>query len=98
MAECWKQIKKIQKDKIGETELKKAKNYLIGNFYLSQERNKSQAYSLGMFETLGVGDNFPKRYINRIKKIQGAEIKKAAQTYLKKNNSLMLSLEPAKNK
>ncbi len=93
-AAFWEEIKKIQVEKIGEDELQKIKNYLTGNFYLAQQRNKDQAYYLGWFETIGLGSDFGAVYLKNIAELKVPEIKEAAKKYFEEGEATLLILSP----
>ena len=88
------EIKKVQTEEISEEELQKIKNYLTGNFYLAQQRNKDQAYYLGWFETIGLGYDFGAVYLKNIAELKTPEIKEAAKKYFKEDEATLLTLIP----
>ncbi|MEA3369020.1 MAG: pitrilysin family protein [Candidatus Ratteibacteria bacterium] len=88
------EIRKIQAGEISEEELQKIKNYLTGNFYLAQQRNKDQAYYLGWFETIGLGSDFGAVYLKNIAALKPHEIKEAAKKYFRDDKAVLLILSP----
>ncbi len=95
-AAFWEEIGKVKFDDISEEEFKKAKNYLIGNFYLTQQRNKDQAYYLGWYETLGLGTDFDSVYLENIRNLGISRVKAAARKYLKEEKATLVILSPGK--
>jgi predicted Zn-dependent peptidase len=86
-----KNIKKIVKlvcsliskiDKVRKKELQEAKNYLEGEFVLDNEDKQTMADSLGYWEYF---DNAKKAfsYVNKIKKVTLADIKKVKKKYFR---------------
>ena len=90
----WEEIKKIQTEVVSKDELQKIKNYLTGNFYLAQQRNRNQAYYLGWFETIGLGHDFGDVYLKNIAELKPLEIKETAKKYFRDDNSVFLILSP----
>jgi len=90
----WNEIKKLQYEKISDEEFKKAKNHLIGNFYLSKQRNREQAYFIGWFETLGLENDFDKVYLKNVEDLEISQVKEVSNRYFKPENSCLLILTP----
>lgn len=57
-------------------DLQKAKNYLIGNFYLDHQTNLKKSWYLGWYELLGKGYKYDEEYIEDIKKVTLNDISK----------------------
>ena len=98
VASLWEDIDKIKNQKITQKEFLKAKNYLIGNFYLAQQRNKDQSYFSGWFEIIGLGHDYSPTYIRNIEKLEIPHIEKAARKYFRKEESILTVLTPGDSK
>lgn len=93
-AAFWEEIEKIKSEEISEDEFNRAKNYLIGNFYLTQQRNKEQAYYLGWFETLGLGYDYSLTYLEEIKNLEISQVKEVALKLFNREEAFLLILTP----
>lgn len=75
-----KEIKRLQSEAIPENELEEAKSKLIGSFALAHDSNISQAYYLGLYETIGAGYQFDQQYPDLIQQVSAADVQRVAQT------------------
>lgn len=69
-------------EKVNSKELKDAKKYIEGNYYLENEDNHSMADNLASWELVGNLEG-AEEYVKKIKKVKKKDIKRAAQKYLK---------------
>ncbi len=76
----FKEIKNLEKVK--SDELKDAKKFIEGNYYLSNEDNPTMADNLASWEEIGDLEG-AEEYIKRIKKVTKQDIKRVVQKYLK---------------
>lgn len=93
-----KEIKRLQTEGVPITELAEAKSKLIGNFALAHDTNLSQAFYLGLFETLGAGYQFDSRYPEWVTQVKPADIQQVAQKFFSSSSiiSLIKPLEKTK--
>lgn len=75
------EIAKIKNGVIDEKELKKAKMMIESDYLLSNETFAGQAFSLGYYETLYT-HNFVQSYLERVSRVNTADIIKVANKYL----------------
>lgn len=80
------ELKKIRDEKVGEAELRKAKDYHIGNLYLGLESSDSLADFYGFQEIFKQDIKSPKEMEKEIEKVTAADLQKLAKTLLKNQN------------
>jgi len=68
---------------ITEDDLQKAKNYIIGNFYLDHQTNIRKSWYYGWYELLGKGYEYDKEYIEDVKKVRVSDINRIINEYFK---------------
>ena len=85
------ELVKIRDEKVPESELRKAKDYLIGNLYLGLESSDDLARFFGFQEIFKEKIKTPKEMEKEIEKITAADISKVAKQIIK-NNSLNLAI------
>ena len=85
------EFKKIRDEKVDAKELKKAKDYLIGNMYLGLESSDSLTEFYGMQEILNKKIQTPKEMEKEIEKITAGDIAKVAKSIIK-NNRLNMAI------
>lgn len=77
------EYKKLRDEVISEKELKKAKDFLIGNFAIGLETSEDVADYFGFQELLHEEILKPKEYISKIKSITAQDIQKAIKQIIK---------------
>lgn len=85
------ELKKIRDEKVPEAELRKAKDYLIGNMYLGLESSDSLAQFFGFQEILREKIKTPKELEKEIEKITAGDIQKVAKEIIQ-NKKLNLAI------
>ena len=90
----FEEISNIQKYGITEEELKTAKNKIIQETYYSRESTENIASELGYIMTLTGSSDLYKNYLEGIKKVNSADVQKAAQRYLGLNKSAVSVVLP----
>ncbi|MBX2861801.1 MAG: insulinase family protein [Vampirovibrio sp.] len=75
------EIKSLKEKPVGEAELRKAKDKLIGEFSLAHETNESQSYFLGLYEMLGHGYQYDFEYPKMIDRVTSEELQQVAAKY-----------------
>lgn len=68
---------------VGDDELERARNQVIGIHALNHEDLRNQAFLLGWYEILGVGYQFDRRVPDLISKVTAEDVQRVARTYLK---------------
>jgi predicted Zn-dependent peptidase len=80
------EFKKIRDEEIQEKELKKAKDFLIGNFAIGLETSEDVADYFGFQELLREEILYPKEYIKKIKAVTVKDIQKVLKEIMKEKN------------
>ena len=73
----------VKNNLISEEELKKVKNYLIGNLFASVETSSAKAQFYGLEEMLERKLRTPKEYANEIQAVSANDIKRVAKNIFK---------------
>lgn len=81
----FEEIEKIQKDRISEKELEKAKNYLKAGFLQSKESVSDLALSIVYYGILG-NSSYVKNFEKNIDSVTAEQIQEAAKKYLTTKN------------
>jgi len=78
------QINRILQEEISKEELEAAKRYLLGQYLLSLQSSRQQAYDLAWYEILGLGAGFREEYPVLIGSIRPENVRRVSQSYLGK--------------
>jgi zinc protease len=84
------EIERVRKERVGEDEIRRAKNYLLGRSEMDRRTNERQAWYLGFYTVQGVGLDYPARYRRAIDAVTAADVLRAAQTYLATPTTIVL--------
>jgi predicted Zn-dependent peptidase len=76
------QLERIQREPVGDEELRVAKAYLLGSLAMDRRTNARQAWYLGSLEVAGVGDGYLERYTERVRSVTAADVQRVARRYL----------------
>lgn len=76
------EIQRIRTSPVGDEELRRAKNYLLGRYEMDRRTNERQAWYLGFYTVEGVGLDYPARYRRAVEAVTAADVQRIAQTYL----------------
>jgi zinc protease len=76
------QLARVLKEGITEDELKRAQNYLVGNFEIGLQQNSSQAGKMAFDEIYGVGWDEYKKYPEQIFSVTREDVKRVANKYI----------------
>jgi predicted Zn-dependent peptidase len=94
LSEC----KKLKNEKVGEEELKKVKEYLIGNMKLSLESTDDIAGFYGMQELLKREIKKSEEKASEIRKVTAEQIQLLAENLFKNNKLNLALIGPFKDK
>ncbi|GIV43439.1 MAG: peptidase M16 [Bacteroidia bacterium] len=83
LKEIYKEISRLQNEKVGEEELQVVKNYLMGNLLSSLETPFQVADTLSLLRLNGLNTHHLQKTFERIKYISPERILELAQKYLK---------------
>ena len=76
------EIQRIRTERVGDQELRRAKNYLLGRYEMDRRTNERQAWYLGFYTVEGTGLEYPAGYRRAVDAVTSADLLRAAQTYL----------------
>jgi predicted Zn-dependent peptidase len=91
------EFRKLRDEEVSPKELKKAKDYLIGNMAMSLEGSDDVAMSLGMQELLKGDIKKPQEKFREIRKVTSADIKKLAKQIFVDNRLNFAAIGPLKD-
>ena len=91
------EVKKIMTEKVPDEELKKTKDYIIGNMYLSLESSDSLAEYYATQDILGEELLTPDKLAKKIQDVSAEDIKKVAKEIFKDNRLNMAIIGNIKN-
>ncbi|MGC8843880.1 MAG: M16 family metallopeptidase [bacterium] len=77
-------------DDLGQKELERAKNLLLGDYLLSQARLRNFSFNLAWFEAMGLGYDYQEKFPQLVKDVNIWDVKKVVRRYLKGNYSLLI--------
>ncbi|UFP94427.1 M16 family metallopeptidase [Gloeobacter morelensis] len=68
------EVERLASTPLGDSELRTAKNKLLGQYALGKQTNSQVAQLLGWYEILGVGADFDREYTRTIEQLTGADL------------------------
>ncbi|HJX31787.1 MAG TPA: pitrilysin family protein [Thermodesulfobacteriota bacterium] len=92
--EIKKEIQKISQEKVNPKELERAQNYLVGNFSIEHQTNASIAADMAFNERYGLGYDYSEKYLDKILKVSGEDVQRAAKKYLDLTKYILLIVKP----
>lgn len=88
------QLARILKEGITEDELKRAQNYLVGNFEIGLQQNSAQSGKMAFDEIYGVGWDEYKRYPEQIFSVTREDVKRVANKYIDLDKYTLAIVKP----
>lgn len=76
------EVAKVRTEVASEVEIERAKMYLRGIFIMAQETNRGQAGLLSRSEILGLGLDYPRRFLEETSKVTPEDVRRVAEKYL----------------
>jgi zinc protease len=76
------EIRRMREEPVSDQELNDAKDYLIGSFPLRFDTNRKVASFLAQVEYFKLGLDYPDRYPDLIRSVNGEEVLRVAKQYL----------------
>lgn len=77
------EIRRMREEPVSDQELNDAKDYLIGSFPLRFDTNRKVASFLAQVEYFKLGLDYPDRYPDLIRSVNGEEVLRVAKKYLR---------------
>ncbi|MBI4634917.1 MAG: insulinase family protein [Candidatus Rokubacteria bacterium] len=84
------ELDRIRSELPSESELQRAKAYLLGALAMDRRTNARQAWYLAYFEVVGAGWDFPERYARAVEAVTPADVTGAARRYLSRPTIVVL--------
>jgi zinc protease len=91
--EMRREIERMRSAEIPAPELERAKMYLLGQFALDRRTNARLAWYAAFFESMGVGHDFPRRYVRAVEAVTAKDVWRVAKGYL--GEPTIVSLGPS---
>jgi predicted Zn-dependent peptidase len=88
------QLERVQRERVGDEELRVAKAYVLGNLAMDRRTNARQAWYLAGYEEAGVGYEFLDRYVAAIRAVTAADVQRVAQRYLATIRTIIVQPAP----
>ncbi len=93
-----KEIERLRSRPVSDSELERAKKFLIGNFPLRfSSTQQDYARFIAQVEFLGLGADYPEKYPDLIGAVTPADILRVARKYLKPQEPVMVIVGELKN-
>src|SRR3990170_1739739 len=92
------QLTILLRDGITDDELKRAKNYLVGNFEIGLQQNSSQAAKIAFDELYGIGWDEYTRYPEQIYSVTSEDVMRVARKYIDLDKYTLVIVRPENSK
>ncbi|MGD8994350.1 MAG: pitrilysin family protein [Syntrophobacterales bacterium] len=97
LAATWEEVARIKKNLVKKNELEKAKRQVIADFTFSKQSASGMASSLASSFAATGDPYFDSLYVERIKGVSREDIRRVAQTYLRRQASTVAILSPPRS-
>ncbi|MDH4320125.1 MAG: insulinase family protein, partial [Desulfobulbaceae bacterium] len=93
----WGELYRVREEPLGEAELQKAKNVVVGHYELGLQTHSAQALEAALDQTYGLGLDFGTRYVRAVEEVTAEQVREVARKYIQPDNYVMVSVgaEPA---
>jgi zinc protease len=78
-----REIARLQAEEINPEEIKGTAQHFLTRYYMGQETNAAQAGELAQYELIGGGWRNSAVFIDRLRAVTPADVKRAANTYMR---------------
>lgn len=82
---------------VGEQELERAKNYIVGSFEIGLQRNSAQASMVGFDELYGIGTYEYRKFPEKILSVTADDVARVARKYINPHAAAVSILKPGEN-
>ena len=82
---------------VGEQELERAKNYIVGSFEIGLQKNSAQAATVGFDELYGIGTYEYRKFSRKILSVTVDDITRVAKKYINPNAPVVAIVKPEEN-
>ena len=76
------ELERVQRERVGDEELRVAKAYLLGSLAMDRRTNARQAWYLGVYESAQVRAEFLDGYVSAVQRVTAADVQRVARRYL----------------
>ncbi|MCM8798809.1 MAG: insulinase family protein, partial [Candidatus Omnitrophica bacterium] len=91
----WEEINRIKKFPLFAEEVNRAKNRILHQYYLEQEKVQDQAHQIATGEMFTGEPEFYSFYVAKIKAIKPKDLRQIARKYLREESLMVVTLIPA---
>jgi predicted Zn-dependent peptidase len=88
------ELEKVTREEVGDEELKRSKEWLIGSQVMQLQRNFSQAIAYGNYESLGFGWEVVDRTPELIQRVGKRDLVNAASRVFRQDEAVLVELLP----
>jgi zinc protease len=88
------EIERLKNDPIDESELQRVQARVIASEIFRRDSIQSQAFELGMLQTIGLGWQVSDEYVDRIREVTADDVQRVVREYLVPERRTVGVLEP----
>lgn len=77
-----RELERVRTEGVTDADVARAKAYLAGNLVMDRRTNARHAWYLGFYEVVGVGWDYPDRFVRAVEMVTAADVQAAARRYL----------------
>ncbi len=92
------EFSRMKRDKVSVQDLKKAKEHLLGNLFLSLETSDELANFYSIEEVMGIKLSSPEALAKKIRAVTAEEVRSVARTFVKNDRLNLAVIGPFRNK
>ena len=93
-----RELKRVKEEGLTEEEVRRARQYLIGNFEIGLQTNGAQANQMSLDELYGLGFDHFQEYPQEIQKVSREDVLRVAQKYFNLDAYAIATICPSKEK
>jgi zinc protease len=97
LAGLYSEIERIKKEPLGDEELKRSINNLVGNHLISLQSSWSRAENRALNTLYGLGYDYETKYIRKVSEVKTEDVLRVARKYLDVNHSALVKILPEEN-
>ncbi|WP_373025382.1 M16 family metallopeptidase [Thioalkalivibrio sp.] len=88
------QVQRLQEEPVSDSELERVQAQVIASEVYQRDSVRSQAFQLGMLETIGVGWQEGDRFVERVRAVTAEDVQRVAREYLVPQRRTVGILDP----
>ncbi len=88
----WRELYRVREEPLGDDELQRAKNVVVGHYELGLQTHSAQALEAALDETYGLGLDFGNRYVKSVEEVTAEQVREVARKYIQPDNYVMVSV------